>query len=280
MKEVVDNPFQSLAEASGHVDISDCEDSEESSAAQSTPSMLSNSNSPSCMKREIMDQVIHALRSPLVVKEIVDAIYNTVYEKIASELHESFQLEMKKSEDKISSLVDSSDSLKKRIAGLESLLDEQEQYSRRQCLRIYGVTERVNENTDNLVLEVARKMNVTLEPHDIDRSHRIPSKHIATPESASTSSSTPTAKHRPKPLIVKFSRYNARQLMYAAKSKLKNTGIVIREDLTSIRQDLFYRAMKHPNTKFTWSNDGKIFSLTKNSLKVLIRNTSDIDRLG
>lgn len=281
-KQVVDNPFEPLAEATGHVVISDCEDSEESPAAQSTPSNLSDSNSPAHMKSELMNQVIHALRSPLVVKEIVDAIYTTVYEKIASELHDSFLLELKKSEDQITSLTASSDFLKKKIVSLESSLDEQEQYSRRQCLRIYGVTEEANENTDKLVLDLATKMKVPLDPRDIDRSHRISPKPVATSlasESAS-SSTTPKSEPRPKPLIVKFSRYNARQLLYAAKSKLKNSGILIREDLTPFRQNLFYKAMKNENTSYTWSNDGKIFSLTKNGRKIPIRNASDIENLG
>ena len=165
---------------------------------------------------------------------------------------------------------------------MESVLDDQEQYSRRQCLRIYGVKEKANENTDDLVLEIAKMMKVSIDPRDIDRSHRITPRHVASslaPVSASSSNSTPLPESRPKPIIVKFSRYNARHLMYASKSKLKNSGIVIREDLTSLRQDLFYRAKKHPNTKFTWSNDGKIFSLTKNGHKVSIRNASDIERL-
>lgn len=42
----------------------------------------------------------------------------------------------------------------------------------------------------------AGKMGITMDKHDIDRSHRI----------------------RPKPLIVKFARYNARRWMYGAKA--------------------------------------------------------------
>ncbi|XP_071504671.1 uncharacterized protein [Diadema antillarum] len=185
------------------------------------------------MKELISEQVMKALCSESVIKEIVDAVYTAVYEKLGDELHASFQLELKQRDEKISELASSSEKLQKKIKYLESELEKQEQYSRRQCLRVYGLPESPKENTDDAILALASKIGVDLDVRDLDRSHRITSK----PRSGdrSTNHQSPA---KPRPLLVKFARYNARNQMYAAKSRLKGTGIVIREDLTSERQEL------------------------------------------
>ena len=223
------------------------------------------------MKELIREQVMVALRSPIVVKVIVDAVYNAVYEKLANDLHDSFQLEMKKSDDKINDLSSESENLKKKVKSLEMALEKQEQYSRRQCLRVYGIPESPNENTDKVILDLATKMGVTLADHDIDRSHRI------TPRRPSNRSTN--QQQHPKAIIVKFSRYNARSLMFGAKSRLKNTGIVIREDLTPERQELYFKTLSHRNTSRTWSIDGRIFTMTTDGRKKLITSDRDIQRL-
>ena len=40
------------------------------------------------------------------------------------------------------------------------------------CLRISGIKESVDENTDDLVLELAARINVDVAPSDVHRSHR------------------------------------------------------------------------------------------------------------
>lgn len=67
------------------------------------------------MKDLIGKEVLEALCSPAVVKVIVDAVYTAVYEKRATDLHNSFQLEMKKSDDKINNMLIESDNLKKKV---------------------------------------------------------------------------------------------------------------------------------------------------------------------
>ena len=53
-------------------------------------------------------------------------------------------------------------------------VDALEQYGRRQNLEIVGVPVKDNENTNAIVMEVARLMNVKVEPHHISISHRLP----------------------------------------------------------------------------------------------------------
>lgn len=120
------------------------------------------------MKDLIGKQVLEALCSPAVVKVIADAVYTAVYEKRAPDLHNSFQLEMKKSDDKINNMLIESDNLKKKVKLLETALEKQEQYSHRE----YSVLETPNEKTETVILDLATKMGVNLAAHDIDRSHR------------------------------------------------------------------------------------------------------------
>lgn len=59
------------------------------------------------------------------------------------------------------------------ISRLEYKTNELEQCSRRSYVRIFGVKEEKNENTDDIIISVAKKMNVDLRLEQIDRSHRV-----------------------------------------------------------------------------------------------------------
>ena len=62
----------------------------------------------------------------------------------------------------------------KRCVELELKNDDLEQYTRRQNLRISGITENKDENTDSLVVDfVKNTMKIDLDIRDIDRSHRV-----------------------------------------------------------------------------------------------------------
>ena len=58
----------------------------------------------------------------------------------------------------------------------ENSQEEQEQYSRRNCLRIYGMPETKDENSDDVVLQLVNsKLNLGFQVResDLDRTHRI-----------------------------------------------------------------------------------------------------------
>ena len=88
-------------------------------------------------------------------------------------------------------------SLTARVAALEAQVDQAEQYSRRNCLRISGIQEEKNENTDDIVLRIASDIGSSVQAQDIDRSHR-----IGNPNSP--------RRTRPREIIVKFSTNRAR----------------------------------------------------------------------
>ena len=128
------------------------------------------------------------------------------------------------------------------IAALERRVDDLEQYSRRQCLRIFGVEEKDGEDTDKIVMEVAEKVGVTVQLTDIDRSHRVGVKRG----------------DRPRPLIAKFVSYRNRNELFRNKRKLKNSGITIREDLTKVRYNLLQEAIKKYGFQHVCTVDGAV----------------------
>ena len=81
------------------------------------------------------------------------------------------------------------------VKNLGNQLDRQEQYSRRNCILIHGITETQDENTDDISLGTINEY-LELEPteKEPDGTHR-----IGNPKSGNKN---------PRPIIVKFGRYN------------------------------------------------------------------------
>lgn len=138
--------------------------------------------------------------------------------------------------------------LEQRMVAVELNSDAQEQYGRRNCLRISGISESANENTDRIVLAIAEDLNVPLTQADIDRSHRV---------------GKPIRGGRQ--IIVKFATYRARQALFEERKKLtqiqKYSNVFINEDLTARRSKLLYDARQIKRTKklmAAYSSSGKI----------------------
>ena len=100
-------------------------------------------------------------------------------------------------------------SLEKKVLGLtekadklSSLVDRQEQYSRRNCILIHGVKEKQNEDTDEVVItKIKSEMDLDISPGDIDRTHR-----IGVP-----------SKSKNRPIIVNFVRCMDRRCVFSNK---------------------------------------------------------------
>ena len=115
-------------------------------------------------------------------------------------------------------------------------------YQRRQCLRVFGVTEEVGEDTDIICMEVGKRIGVNVEVSDIDRSHRIGKKDVG----------------KPRPIIIKFLSYRKRNEMFRNKRQLKGSGITIREDLTKQRHLLLKECIQKYGLPNVWTMDGVI----------------------
>ena len=139
---------------------------------------------------------------------------------------------------------------------MDAVVDRQEQNSRRNCLLVHGIVEETIEDTDEKIINTLQQsMDETLKPEDIDWSHR-----LAKPKSSKNA--------KPRPLIVKFVRYNTLNRIYRNKKKLKGTGLSVTESLTVKRIKLLEKAREGYTFNNVWSQDGTIMFFDKNPNKV------------
>ena len=177
-----------------------------------------------------------------------------------------------------------------------ALLDEQEQYIRRECVEIKGIPARRDEVTNDIVLQVAELLDVEMREDDISISHRLPLKKPWTDSNG--------IKHPPSPpsIIAKFVRRDVKEEFYRARYKLKHfttkdidvtfassegegNKIYISESLTQARRKLFNSALKlKKDLKFNYisTSNGRIY-LRKNNSKdsphIQINSESDLAKL-
>ena len=103
--------------------------------------------------------------------------------------------------------------------------------------------ENEKENTDEVVIEFFEKeMKEKLSANDIDRSHRLGKK-----QTGST----------PRPIIIKFTRYNVRNVIFRKKKILKGKAVSITENLTKKRITEMKIAREN-SFKHVWSQDGNM----------------------
>lgn len=152
-------------------------------------------------------------------------------------------------------------------------LDTAEQYSRRACLRISGMSETAEESTDQIVLNIARACHVLLS--EIDRFHRV---YTRRPPAASNT------KTRPADIIVKFVSYRSRAAFFKGKTELKSNptykGVSINDDLTRPRAELLRNArslVRNNKLNSAWSYDGRIYVRCTNGSRRLITTQDDLN---
>ena len=165
--------------------------------------------------------------------------------KFISHKFDEFEKEREEQKKVIEELRGEVSSLNEKLNGFTEQVDRQEQYSRRNCLLIHGITEGNQENTDDLALEIFReKLDIELTQRDLDRTHRI--------------GKNDKRSNRPRPVIVKFIRYNDRKKIFSKKKQLKNSGISITESLTKLRMSKLAKAREEFGFRNVWTVDGRI----------------------
>lgn len=160
----------------------------------------------------------------------------------------------------------------KLLTPIVKRLDEQEQYSRRNCLLFHGIQENVSEDTNKLILQtINSKLNLTYEltTADIDRSHRIGSKKRTNPSAVNNS-------QKPRPIIVKFISYASRNDVWRSKRQLRGTNVAVTESLTKSRMQLVLKCVSLFGKKEVWTQDGKIFILSSTGVKYALTHEDEL----
>ena len=132
-----------------------------------------------------------------------------------------------------------------KVEDLEKKMDRQEQYSRGNCILIHGLKEQKNKSTDDRVLELFREeLNEEILLVNLDRTHRIGKKRHSN--------------SKPRPVIVKFARYNIREKVFKSKKRLKGKNISITENLAGYRMSVLKEAREKFSFKNVWTYNGWI----------------------
>ena len=154
-----------------------------------------------------------------------------------------------------------------------SVLEDQMQYSRRNCLIVTGIAENRGEDTDKVMQSFAEdKLGIQLADSEIDRSHRLGKKQVG----------------KPRPIIIKFVRYNVRRKFMKARRKLKGQGMSVQEHLTPFAEHLYGKAQdlsrKAPWLKKVWTWDGRVTCLVQMNesapeQKITVKNYNDLNKI-
>ena len=178
---------------------------------------------------ELIDRKLESLASKESINELNELkyLFEQLNNKIEKQNSEIFLLNkrMDDQDTKISQLEDKIAVLTASNAALKAQSDNQEQYSRRQCLRIKGIDKTEDESSSacvDKVIKVCRKLKVNVDKPDIDRAHRI-GKDRST-------------------MIVKFHSFSKRTELYKARNKQENPGLKIHLDITKDRLTLLDKA--------------------------------------
>ena len=111
-------------------------------------------------------------------------------------------------------------------------LDRLAQYSRREKVRLHGIPETADENTNDVVIALASDMGVHIDEHDICISHRLQKSRSM----------------QERPIIVRFVRRDTKIDMMRKKKTLRTIdryrNTFVNDDLTPLRSKML-RALKH-----------------------------------
>ncbi|KAJ8311252.1 hypothetical protein KUTeg_011209 [Tegillarca granosa] len=219
------------------------------------------------MSCALSEEDIGRIVSTHVRSTLKDEIINEFKNEMKSIMSEVFGDFVKDLKVKIQALSAENAELRTENNTLTERLDDLEQYSRRNAIRISGVPESSPEDTDALVKQIASNMGIELKDDDIDRSHR-----TGKPRSGSN-----------RQILVKFSNYHYKHRIMKSRWKLGKSpelkNIYINEDLTKKKEQLFRNARKLYQDKSVnkvWTWDGKVFLTDLNNVKHRIEKSSDL----
>ena len=174
-------------------------------------------------------------------------------------------------------------------------MDVLEQYGRRQNLELSGIPEKESENTNKLVIEVAKLAYVELSPNQISISHRLPpkirhslSRNTSSAQNAKFNNSPPKSSS----MIVRFVSRDIRNQIFSNRNLLRNAdlknffvigtdNIFINKNLAHSRKKLFWKVKqktKASQYKFYWTSNGNTFvRKSEEFVSILIKNENDLN---
>ena len=223
---------------------------------------------------------IETLRAEVIEIKESQAFICNQYDSLKAEYDKVIEVNTLRKEE-ISNLKSQAAALKTQEIKDSIKVDELEQYGRRQNLEIVGISEKEDENTNAIVLEVAKMLDVDIMSSHISTSHRLPKKKASSRNNSGSS-----------PIIVRFTSRDIRNQIYANRKKarfvdLKNfsvsdtKNIFVNENLTPTRKQLFWKTkqeVKNSSWKYIWTHNGNVFVKKDNNASITaIKNELDLN---
>jgi hypothetical protein len=156
--------------------------------------------------------------------------------------------------------------------------NESDQYQRRNNLRIYGIPEPVadpknphkaeaEDDIERKVLEMfTNKLQVSVKPGDVEAVHRLGKPGRKGGEG-----------NAPRGVIVRFVNRKQKELVIKNRKKLKNTRMVIVEDLTDENYRLYRKVKENDLCKHAWTVNGKTMMETISGRVVHVQSLSHLN---
>jgi hypothetical protein len=147
-------------------------------------------------------------------------------------------------------------------------IDELEQYGRRENLRINGIKEDTDENVKQKVVDLGKAMGIDVTVRDLNVAHRLGKPGMGAARS----------------IIARFLYRDVKHQFLVNKKQLKASEhykhVFINEDLTPLRQAIFYKLRKSDKVESCVTRDGSMRCRLKDGKQCVINNPDDLFHAG
>ncbi|CAB3991401.1 Hypothetical predicted protein [Paramuricea clavata] len=175
---------------------------------------------------------------------------------IVSAVNTAIDVKIQPLQEEIASLKDEVASLKSKFVIVEAKANENEQYSRRNNIRIFGLPEAKDENCYKIVIDLCKdELKIDVTSDDIDRAHCVRKLKQANALNVGEGQ----ASSQPRAILVKLNGYFTKLKFMRGKRNLSCKRIYINEDLTKINHRLLLNVKElcSPGVK-VYSVDGTV----------------------
>ena len=112
---------------------------------------------------------------------------------------------------------------------------------------LHGVQELESESTNDVIMKtVKEEMDIDIREEDLDRTHCVGNPKV-------------NKEGKPRPIIIKFARYDVRRTVYKTKKKLKGKSFLIAVSLTATRAGLLKEVQGKYEVRNVWTTGGRIW---------------------
>ena len=222
-------------------------------------------------KEEMKDFIISTIEA--LKFELEKKIDKDIEVKVGEKVEEKLKEKTTELHSRLDMLVYENVQLKEEVENLKKTADEalqrsnyNEQYSRKNNVKIMGITESPDETeeslTDKVLHILSTKAKVNVNPYKIMALHRIPGKAGMT-----------------KPVLLKLMNNSEKTKIMRKRKEMKGAGYKLVDDVTRSNSKLINKLLLHEKIDSAWYFNGSVFGKTKAGKRHKFDICSDIDEV-